>query len=173
MPESRGHTCWLERDRNHACLATSCLANSVFCLSFHPSFDISPFSGSSRAPSPCTLAENMDRPWQYCRWNHPVSSDMIYAAAFHIFHCFQVFGSICKIKFVMRPTTPDPAASPPPRRPAFLRAQLENRRIWPTGQFPSGASIEIWMLKFCRFCHTFDDRQRKKKRKRERELCLN
>lgn len=31
-----------------------------------------------------------------------VSTGMIYAAAFHIFHCFQVFGSICKIKFVMR-----------------------------------------------------------------------
>lgn len=40
-----------------------------------------------------------------------MSTVMIYAAAFHIFHCFQVFGSICKIKFVMRPTIPSPASA--------------------------------------------------------------
>lgn len=42
-----------------------------------------------------------------------VSTGMIYAAAFHIFHCFQVFGSICKIKFVMR----EHSALPPPAIP--------------------------------------------------------
>lgn len=71
---------------------------------------------------------------------------MIYAAAFHIFHCFQVFGSICKIKFVMREhiyshtlslplpslsvTLASPVASPP------FAARRERRRIWLTGQFP-------------------------------------
>lgn len=45
-----------------------------------------------------------------------VSTGMIYAAAFHIFHCFQVFGSICKIKFVMREhSAPPPATVPRPR----------------------------------------------------------
>lgn len=38
---------------------------------------------------------------------------MIYAAAFHIFHCFQVFGSICKIKFVMREHSPPSHTLPP------------------------------------------------------------
>ena len=73
---------------------------------------------------------------------------MIYAAAFHIFHCFQVFGSICKIKFVMRPTV----SLPPPASAAFatpstpiqlLCAHNQSRRIWPIGQFPSRASISV------------------------------
>lgn len=42
-----------------------------------------------------------------------VSTGMIYAAAFHIFHCFQVFGSICKIKFVMREHPALPTPLPP------------------------------------------------------------
>lgn len=58
---------------------------------------------------------------------------MIYAAAFHIFHCFQVFGSICKIKFVMRPTVPSPASAafttPLDAHPAFLRAQPESTHM--------------------------------------------
>lgn len=56
-----------------------------------------------------------------------VSTGMIYAAAFHIFHCFQVFGSICKIKFVMREHSalPPPAPAPPypvPARHTVTRA---------------------------------------------------
>lgn len=42
------------------------------------------------------------------------TTGMIYAAAFHIFHCFQVFGSICKIKFVMREHIYSHAQFPPP-----------------------------------------------------------
>lgn len=77
-----------------------------------------------------------------------MSTVMIYAAAFHIFHCFQVFGSICKIKFVMRPTV----SLPPPASAAFatpstpiqlLCAHNQSRRIWPIGQFPSRASISV------------------------------
>ena len=71
-----------------------------------PSISPPPPPDLAGSHTPARSPENMDRPWQYCRWNHPVSSVMIYAAAFHIFHCFQVFGSICKIKFVMRPTAP-------------------------------------------------------------------
>lgn len=62
-----------------------------------------------------------------------MSTVMIYAAAFHIFHCFQVFGSICKIKFVMRPTVPSPASAafttPLDAHPAFLRAQPESTHM--------------------------------------------
>lgn len=57
-----------------------------------------------------------------------VSTGMIYAAAFHIFHCFQVFGSICKIKFVMRehPVLSSPA-------PRFLsRASRHHSRTTPS-----------------------------------------
>lgn len=115
-----------------------------------------PSPGTTFAPSTpgdplaaVALSENMDRPWQYCRRNRPASPrGMIYAAAFHIFHCFQVFGSICKIKFVMRehslPShTPFLSASSSPRRSSWyssprrhLRRAHESRRIWPTGQFP-------------------------------------
>ena len=72
---------------------------------------------------------------------NPVSSVMIYAAAFHIFHCFQVFGSICKIKFVMRPHRPLPLRHPLDANPASLRAQPESRRICPTDQFSSSVAI--------------------------------
>lgn len=62
-----------------------------------------------------------------------MSTVMIYAAAFHIFHCFQVFGSICKIKFVMRPTVLSPASAafttPLDAHPAFLRAQPESTHM--------------------------------------------
>lgn len=63
------------------------------------------------------------------------STGMIYAAAFHIFHCFQVFGSICKIKFVMREHPALPSLAPvlcparhtvtraPRRRHLLLRAR--------------------------------------------------
>lgn len=77
-----------------------------------------------------------------------MSTVMIYAAAFHIFHCFQVFGSICKIKFVMRPTVSLPpsasAAFATPSTPIqLLCAHNQSRRIWPIGQFPSRASISV------------------------------
>lgn len=47
------------------------------------------------------------------------TGELIYTATFHIFHCFQVFGSICKIKFVMRGSRSlsalsTPISSPPP-----------------------------------------------------------
>lgn len=66
-----------------------------------------------------------------------VSTGMIYAAAFHIFHCFQVFGSICKIKFVMRehPALPSPApfsvprVTPPPRRRHLLLRARESTHM--------------------------------------------
>lgn len=68
-----------------------------------------------------------NRPWQYCR----APRAMIYAAAFHIFHCFQVFGSICKIKFVMRGAEAWEAVAYLPYK---LGEKRESRRIWPPGQ---------------------------------------
>lgn len=58
-----------------------------------------------------------------------VSTGMIYAAAFHIFHCFQVFGSICKIKFVMREHSAlSPSSLPPSSTPRVTPSPAHPRR---------------------------------------------
>lgn len=69
-----------------------------------------------------------------------VSTGMIYAAAFHIFHCFQVFGSICKIKFVMRehPVLSSPA-------PRFLsRASRHHPRTTPSPPFAARMRVDAY-----------------------------
>lgn len=69
-----------------------------------------------------------------------VSTGMIYAAAFHIFHCFQVFGSICKIKFVMR-EHPAPSLS----RPRFLsRASRRHPRTPSSPPFAARARVDAY-----------------------------
>lgn len=135
--------------------ATSCRARSMFCRS--PALPwreplSPPFPSRRRAfgeyGSALTILPSVPP--------RVSTAGMIYAAAFHIFHCFQVFGSICKIKFVMRehiyshtyactysypppPSPPRVTPSPsrfPPHRHLSLSAERERRRIWLTGQFP-------------------------------------
>lgn len=132
--------------------AASCRARSMFCRS-----PILPYPG--REPlSPPLDPQQPSRHRAFGEYGSAltilpsepprVSTGMIYAAAFHIFHCFQVFGSICKIKFVMRehPVLSSPAppfsvpriTPPPSHHPvvATFCCAHESRRIWPTGQFP-------------------------------------
>lgn len=151
----RGICTRFECDRNRASpRATSCRARSMFCRS-----PVLPWREPLSPPFPAFDPPPPQRPSRRRAFGEYGSAltilpsvpprvsttGMIYAAAFHIFHCFQVFGSICKIKFVMRehiltraiPSPPchsvtlaSPVASPP------FAARRERRRIWRTGQFP-------------------------------------
>lgn len=147
VPKSRSHASRFERDRNRACISRL-LAVPRGCFAVPcalPPIFTRPLDPAALRPHPLSRARRIwIGPDNIAGWNHPVSTAVIYAAAFHIFHCFQVFGSICKIKFVMRPTPrrnpPSPRSPPPP--PAFLRAH-QSRRIWQTGQSPSSALTAI------------------------------
>lgn len=125
MQIGRNGGCWyhatfaagaqFEGDRNRASTsprATSCRARSVFCLvpagdhfrHSSPSYPLLALPGEYG--SALTILPSRAPP--------RLHRGVIYAAAFHIFHCFQVFGSICKIKFVMREHTPRACPTLPP-----------------------------------------------------------
>lgn len=105
----RGVCTRFECDRNRASTsATSCRAKSMFCRS--PAL---PWREPLSPPFPAFDPRRPSRRRAFGEYGSALTilpsvpprvstTGMIYAAAFHIFHCFQVFGSICKIKFVMR-----------------------------------------------------------------------
>lgn len=105
--------------------AASCRARSMFCRSLvlpHPGREPLSPPLDPRRPSRRRAFGEYGSALTILPSEPPrLSTDMIYAAAFHIFHCFQVFGSICKIKFVMRehPALPSRPLPCPPAAPPF------------------------------------------------------
>jgi len=139
---------WFECDRNRASTSArgflSCQKHVLPLARSAPSQ-----VGITFAPSPSTDPRRLSRRRAFGEYGSAltilpsepprVSTGMIYAAAFHIFHCFQVFGSICKIKFVMREHSallPTLRFPPPACLITTFCCAHESRRIWPTGQFP-------------------------------------